>query len=97
MVTVTTGWSLVLALVFAVGPVDVLAVEVVGFTALHFPLLRGFTPFPLPIAPLFFPLEATLRTWEFALVFVLVTTVGCCSKTLCSAVDTTACKSLYFL
>ena len=44
------------------GPVDVLVVEVIGFAALIFPLFRGLTPFPLPMGPLLFPPEATLRT-----------------------------------
>ena len=33
MVTITTGWSLALSLMFAEGLVDVLVVEVVGFAA----------------------------------------------------------------
>ena len=61
-------------------PVDILAVEVEGFTALPFPLFRGFILFPFPIAPLFFPPGATLRTWGFAFAFVLVTIVGCCNE-----------------
>ena len=79
MVTVTTGWSLALSLRFVEGLVEVLVIEVVGFATLPFPVL-GFAPFPLPIGPLPFPTEATLRTRGFALALVLVTTVGFAMK-----------------
>ena len=62
MVTITTGQFLTLSLRFEEGLVEVLVVEVTGFAALPFPLFRGFAPFPLPIGPLPFPPEATLRT-----------------------------------
>ena len=42
MVIVTYSGSLVLALMFAVGSADLLAVELVSFTALPFPLFKGF-------------------------------------------------------
>ena len=97
MVTVTTGQSLALSLRFVEGLVDVLVKEVVGFVALPFPLFRGFTPFPLPIGPLPFPPEVTLRTRGFALALVLITTVGCCNKTLCSAVVTIKSLQIFVL
>ena len=68
-----------------------------GFAASIFHLFRNFAPFPLPIGPLPFPPEATLRPWGFALILAFITTAGCCNLTVCSVVVTTACKSLYFL
>ena len=62
MVTVTTGQSLVLSCRLVEGLVDDVVLDVDHFAAFPFPLFRDFVPFPLPIGPLPFPPEATLRT-----------------------------------
>ena len=94
---VATGQSLALPFKLVEGLLEVMVLDGNGFAASFFPLFGDFAPFPLPIDPLPFPVQVTLRPWGFALTLVFITTAGCCNVTLCSAVVTTACKSLYFL
>ena len=59
MVTVTTGWSLVLSLRLVAELVEAVVLDMDGFAAFPFPVFRDFAPFPLPIGHLPFPPEAT--------------------------------------
>ena len=52
MVTVTTGQSLALPFRPVEGLVEVVVLDMDGFTASFFPLFRDFAPFPLHLGPL---------------------------------------------